>query len=44
MREVWKEGMGMSPRQIRQMEKAAITIAIMTATGARVSDDAPYTK
>jgi len=39
VREVWKNGLGMSPDQIKQMRKAMATIAIMGATGARLSDD-----
>ena len=38
-REVWKKGFGMSEEQIVDMRKAMATIAIMSATGARLSDD-----
>ena len=39
MREVWKNGLGMSEEQIKSTEKAIAIISIMAATGARVSDD-----
>ena len=39
VKEVWKTGLGMSDDQVRQMRKAMATIAIMSATGARLSDD-----
>jgi len=39
VREVWKTGMGMSPEQVAQMRKALATIAVMTMTGARVTED-----
>jgi hypothetical protein len=39
MKEVWKEGMGMSPEQVTNMRKAMATIAVMGATGARLTDD-----
>ena len=39
LREVWKNGMGMHPDQVKSMRKALATIAIMAATGARLSDD-----
>ncbi len=38
-REVWHSGLGMNDEQIKQMRKAMATIAIMGATGARLSDD-----
>ncbi len=38
-REVWHSGLGMSDQQVAQMRKAMATIAIMGATGARLSDD-----
>jgi len=38
-REVWKNGMGMSPQQVEQAKKAFTTILIMAGTGARVEDD-----
>ena len=41
-REVWKHGLGMSDEQIVHMRKAMATIAIMSATGARLTDDVPY--
>lgn len=44
VREVWRTGMGMSPKQVEQMRKALATISIMTATGARVTEDIPYKK
>ncbi len=39
MKEVWRTGMGMSPDQVKQMMKAMSTIAVMGATGARLTDD-----
>lgn len=39
VREVWKNGLGMNETQIAQARKAMATLAIMTATGARVEDD-----
>jgi hypothetical protein len=38
-REVWKTGMGMSDEQVASMRKALATIAIMAATGGRLTDD-----
>ena len=47
-REVWKHGMGMSDEQLASMRKAMATIAVMSATGARLVEDVsvnrpPYT-
>jgi hypothetical protein len=44
MRDVWQYGLGMSPEQVRQMNKAMATLAVMSATGARLEDDVPYKK
>jgi len=41
MREVWKTGLGMTDEQVSQMRKAMATIAVMGATGARLTDDVP---
>jgi hypothetical protein len=40
-REVWKNGLGMSDEQVKGMRKAMATIAVMSATGARLTDDVP---
>lgn len=39
VREVWKDGIGMNDQQIQQARKGLATIAIMAATGARITDD-----
>ena len=39
VREVWSNGLGMNSDQIKQARKALATIAIMAATGARITDD-----
>jgi hypothetical protein len=39
IKEVWKTGFGMTPEQIRQAQKALATVAVMTATGARLNED-----
>lgn len=44
MREVWKTGMGMSDEQVLGMRKFMATLAVMSATGARLTDDVPYKK
>jgi len=44
VREVWRTGMGMNPKQVEQMRKAMATITLMMATGARVTEDIPYKK
>src|SRR5208283_1016029 len=41
LREVWQQGLGMSPEQIKAMRKAMATVAVMGATGARLTDDVP---
>lgn len=41
LKEVWEKGLGMNPDQIRQTEKAFATIAVMGATGARLTEDFP---
>lgn len=38
-REVWRNGLGMSDEQIKAARKALATIAVMSATGARLVDD-----
>jgi hypothetical protein len=38
-REVWQHGLGMTPDQVSHMRKALATIAIMGATGSRVTED-----
>jgi hypothetical protein len=38
-REVWKNGLGMSPEQIKSMRQAMATIAIMAGTGALLTTD-----
>lgn len=38
-REVWKSGLGMSDEQVKSARKALATIAVMSATGARLVDD-----
>lgn len=38
-REVWSKGLGTSPEQIKELRKAMATIAVMSATGARLTDD-----
>jgi hypothetical protein len=38
-REVWGKGMGMNAEQIKSARKAMATIAIMSGTGARLTDD-----
>lgn len=40
-KEVWKNGLGMSAEQMDQALKAAASIAVMAATGARLTDDWP---
>jgi hypothetical protein len=44
LRDVWKNGLGMSDEQIRSARKAMATIAIMSATGARLVDDTSVKK
>lgn len=39
MREVWQSGFGSSPDQIAAARKAIATLAVMSATGARLTDD-----
>ena len=39
VKEVWKSGLGMNPEQVSSMRKALATIAVMAATGARLTDD-----
>jgi len=38
-REVWRYGFGMSPQQQKQAEKALASIAVMSATGGRLTED-----
>jgi hypothetical protein len=39
MRDVWKNGLGMTPEQIASASKAMATLAVMSGTGARLTDD-----
>lgn len=41
VREVWKDGLGMSAEQEKAARKALATLTIMSATGARLTDDIP---
>lgn len=38
-REVWSQGLGMSPEQVEHMFKAVATISVMAATGGRLVED-----
>jgi hypothetical protein len=44
MRDVWKNGLGMTPEQIASASKAMATLAVMSGTGARLTDDVQPTK
>jgi hypothetical protein len=39
VREVWNKGLGMNPEQVEQTRKAMATLAVMSLTGARLTDD-----
>lgn len=39
LKEVWKEGLGMSDKQVKQAMKALTTISIMGGTGGRLTED-----
>jgi hypothetical protein len=41
LREVWQGGFHMTPQQESQARKALATLAVMSATGARLTDDIP---
>jgi hypothetical protein len=41
-REVWKTGFGATKEQQNELAKAIATLSVMSATGARVTEDVPY--